>query len=94
MSKRFELCGTDLLGGGMSLLAVALLPLSGLLDETGLQQRTRLVAERRALAQPANDPRGQTIPVLAPQSPLAFRCKGSEIPCALSPSRSRFPKSD
>ncbi len=51
MSKRFTLCGADVLGGGMSLLAVALLPLGGLMDETALQRRTREVAERRALAQ-------------------------------------------
>ena len=63
MSKRFTLCGADLLGGGMSLLAVALLPLSGLLDETGLQQRTRLVAERRARVQRRGLSPGPLVPV-------------------------------
>jgi hypothetical protein len=66
MSKRFTLYGPDFLGGGISLLAVALLPLSGLLNETGLQQRTRLVAERRALVQSAAEPQGQVLRAAIP----------------------------
>ncbi len=69
MSKRFTLCGADVLGGGMSLFAVALLPLSGLMDETALQQRTREVAERRALAQSMAGLRGDAASMSVP-SPL------------------------